>query len=160
MSATTDHSSTPLFLQRTLVLPSTAILPTSVPSSSSSASIRPGDSITPKAFLPRTTLRNSSDHDQNLRQLLSFQELFQKREFWDECAILERMYYKNKSQHRHAGYFQRFCEVLYLDSQTWRMGERGARGQAESEAFHALVYFLVSTSYLSDQGARHSRIDR
>ncbi|KAK3813361.1 MAG: hypothetical protein J3Q66DRAFT_348117 [Benniella sp.] len=129
MSATTDHSSTPLFLQRTLVPPSTAILPTSVPSSSFSTSIRPCDSITPKPFLPRTTLRNSSDHDQNLRQLLSFQELFHKREFWDECAILERMYYKNKSQHRHAGYFQRFCECRRLISRIKELDIAGLTGE-------------------------------
>ncbi|KAF9201404.1 hypothetical protein BGZ49_008356 [Haplosporangium sp. Z 27] len=53
----------------------------------------------PTATLPTATLEN-----------------FHKKEFWDECVILDRIYYKNKSQHRQAGYFKRLCECRRIVS--------------------------------------------
>ncbi|KAG0235796.1 hypothetical protein B0O80DRAFT_500550 [Mortierella sp. GBAus27b] len=116
-----DQSNAPIFLPRTP--PSTSTLP---PDPSRSASSPPspfpslarslGDSSTWKPFLPRKAIGNSPDHEKNLQHLLTFQKHFQRRIFWDECAILERIYYKNKSQHRRAGYFQRLCECRRLVS--------------------------------------------
>ncbi|KAF8937722.1 hypothetical protein BGZ58_002266 [Dissophora ornata] len=126
--AATDQPSIPLYQQRILVAPLTATLPASAASRSSSRFASPASSPslastksfsdpTPqKTFLPRNTLRSSPDHGANIHKLLSFQECFRRREFWEESAILERMYYKNKSQHRQAGYFQRLCECRRLVS--------------------------------------------
>ncbi|KAG0064794.1 hypothetical protein BGZ90_002046 [Linnemannia elongata] len=112
--ATMDPVALPLFQQRNLTPPSTTTLPPGPgrlnasllsPLSTSSSSDR-----SPKTFLPRTTLRNSPDHSTNFQQLLFLRECFHKSEFWDEVAILDRMHYKNKNQHRQAGYFQRLSE--------------------------------------------------
>ncbi|KAG0305299.1 hypothetical protein BGZ97_001154 [Linnemannia gamsii] len=111
--ATMDPITLPLYHQRTLAPPSTATLPPcpgglNAPLFSSLS----GSSIerSPKTFLPRTALRNSPDHTTHFQQLLFLRECFHKSEFWDEVAILDRMHYKNKNQHRQAGYFQRLNE--------------------------------------------------
>lgn len=96
----------PLYQRRDIVPPSTF---------ASTQGVTPGVSVNPKAstrtFHPRTVLSNSQNHAANFQQLLFFRECFSKKEFWDECAILERMHYKNKNQHRQATHFARICEV-------------------------------------------------
>ncbi|KAF9358106.1 hypothetical protein BGX26_002474 [Mortierella sp. AD094] len=125
--ATIDQPSIPFYQQRKPVPPPTVTLPTAALSRTpsqfsspvSSPSLLPSpfkDSFSQKAFLPRAALSSSPDHGTNFQQLLFFKECFHKREFWDECTILDRMYYKNKSQHRQAGYFQRLCECRRIIS--------------------------------------------
>ncbi|KAG0370869.1 hypothetical protein BC939DRAFT_453035 [Gamsiella multidivaricata] len=137
--ATTDQSSIPIYFQRTLVPPhsiAVSALGSSRPSSrfaspASSPALTPTKSFADstvaslKTFLPRTTLRKSPDHAGNMERLLFFRECFRRMEFWEESAILERMYYKNKSQHRHAGYFQRLCECRRLVSRIMELGMAG-----------------------------------
>ncbi|KAG0348420.1 hypothetical protein BG005_011540 [Podila minutissima] len=101
-------SSIPLYEQRNIPPPRTATLPASTVRTILINS--PG--INNATFLPRSALGHSPDHATNFQQLLFFRECFHKNEFWDECAILDRMHYKNKSQHRAAGYFQRLAEEL------------------------------------------------
>ncbi|KAG0288131.1 hypothetical protein BGZ96_008055 [Linnemannia gamsii] len=112
--ATMDPVALPLYHQRTLTPPSTATLPPGPgrPNAQLFSSLSGSSSIdrSPKTFLPRTALRNSPDHTTNFQQLLFLRDCFHKSEFWDEVAILDRMHYKNKNQHRQAGYFQRLNE--------------------------------------------------
>ncbi|KAG0027064.1 hypothetical protein BGZ81_005896 [Podila clonocystis] len=103
-------SSIPLYEQRNIPPPRTATLPASTVRASHINST----SINKATFLPRSVLSHSPDHVTNFQQLLFFRECFHKYEFWDECAILDRMHYKNKSQHRAAGYFQRLTECRRL----------------------------------------------
>ncbi|KAF9082944.1 hypothetical protein BGX23_011942 [Mortierella sp. AD031] len=110
-----DATTLPLYHQRALTPPSTATLPPGPGRLNSlaffsSLSTSSSNDQSPKTFLPRTALRNSPDHSTNFQQLLFLRERFHKNEFWDEVAILDRMHYKNKNQHRQAGYFQRLCE--------------------------------------------------
>ncbi|KAI1316282.1 hypothetical protein EDD11_010190 [Mortierella claussenii] len=118
--ATLDNS---LYLQRTPQPPATATLPLQTGSRPPSRFTTPASSpfsgatlsFSPdKTFLPRSTLRNAAGCTANLEKLFVFRECFQKREFWEEYAILERMHYKNKSQHRQSSYFQRLCECRRL----------------------------------------------
>ncbi|KAF9376211.1 hypothetical protein CPB97_010988 [Podila verticillata] len=103
-------SNIPLYEQRNIPPPRTATLP----ASTVRTSLINSPSINSASFLPRSALSHSPDHATNFQQLLFFRECFQKNEFWDECAILDRMHYKNKSQHRAAGYFQRLAECRRL----------------------------------------------
>ncbi|KAG0245034.1 hypothetical protein BGW41_004291 [Actinomortierella wolfii] len=69
------------------------------------------------SFLPKSTLKTpSSSSEQLVDRLLQFRASFQKRDFWAEVAILERLYYKNKSQHRQAAHFQKLHECRRLAS--------------------------------------------
>ncbi|KAF8941128.1 hypothetical protein BGZ47_007488 [Haplosporangium gracile] len=112
--ATMDPLGLPLYQQRTLTPPSTATLSPGPGKANaqlySSLSATFTNDRSPKTFLPRTALRNSPNHTTNFQQLLFLRECFHKSEFWDEVAILDRMHYKNKNQHRQAGYFQRLSE--------------------------------------------------
>ncbi|RUS27097.1 hypothetical protein BC938DRAFT_483719 [Jimgerdemannia flammicorona] len=63
---------------------------------------------------PLTPLDFAQDHDPKLRRLTFLQKCFQKRNFWNEAAVLDRLYYKNKNQHRQAGYWWKLCEVRRL----------------------------------------------
>ncbi|KAF9990640.1 hypothetical protein BGZ75_000838 [Mortierella antarctica] len=128
---------------RTLVLPSTATLPAinvskllvqSNASPSASASLL-SQSTFPKTFLPRTALQRSAHHVDNLQQLLHFRACFKKKEFWSECLILERMHYKNKSQHRLAGYFQRLCECRRLSSRMKELDIAGLMDELAKKFF-------------------------
>src|SRR4051794_33487337 len=62
-------------------------------------------------LLSPKSLASTHDHNANLRRLVFLQKCFQKRDLWSEVAIFERLYYKNKNQHRHTGYWRRLCEV-------------------------------------------------
>ncbi|KAF9334912.1 hypothetical protein BG006_001262 [Podila minutissima] len=108
-------NSIPLYEQRNIPPPRTATLPASTVRTILINSI----GINNATFLPRSALGHSPDHATNFQQLLFFRECFHKNEFWDECAILDRMHYKNKSQHRAAGYFQRLAETLTSVKGTW-----------------------------------------
>ncbi|KAF9917376.1 hypothetical protein BX616_001190 [Lobosporangium transversale] len=124
---TIDQQHIPFYQQRWVTPPPTTTLPPQVvskvalrfatpASSPRDVSISPSSNSKQKTFLPRTALQGSADHNTNFEKLLGFQEWLHRREFWEECAILERMHYKNKSQHRQAGYFQRLCECRRLTS--------------------------------------------
>ncbi|KAF9438451.1 hypothetical protein BGZ76_007844 [Entomortierella beljakovae] len=134
--STVELSNIPLYQWRTLPLPptlSTSSRPSSRTTSQSSTPISSPlihshatfkDSITTqtlKTFLPRLALQDSPDHAINIQKLHYFRECFQKKEFWDECTILEKMHYKNKSQHRQAGYFKRLCECRRIISRIKEM---------------------------------------
>ncbi|KAG9301524.1 hypothetical protein G9A89_008376 [Geosiphon pyriformis] len=58
----------------------------------------------------KTTLTNS-EHNQNLYKLAFHSRCFHQRDLWEEVLVLERLFYKNKSQHQHSGYFRRVVEV-------------------------------------------------
>ncbi|KAG0307056.1 hypothetical protein BGZ98_001150 [Dissophora globulifera] len=127
-----DQPCIPLYQQRILTPPPSATLPASAAASQSSSRFAtPSSSPSPAysisftdtssqqpTFQPRATLRggSSADHTSNVQKLLAFQECCRKSEFWEESAILERLYYKNKSQHRQSGHFQRLCECRRLVS--------------------------------------------
>ncbi|KAF9563534.1 hypothetical protein EC968_004806 [Mortierella alpina] len=123
---------------RTLVPPPMATLPAftlSKPVTQSSASPSSLGLTFPKTFLRRTALQRSANHTENLQQLLRFRACFHKKEFWNECLILERMYYKNKSQHRLAGYFQRLCECRRLTSRMKELDVAGLMDELSKKFF-------------------------
>ncbi|RUS17541.1 hypothetical protein BC937DRAFT_89835 [Endogone sp. FLAS-F59071] len=78
-------------------------------------------------LLSPKVLSATYDHDAKLRRLAFLQKCFQKRDLWAEVAVLERLYYKNKNQHKQAGYWWRFCEVRRLLS---RLKETNLAGMA------------------------------
>ncbi|KAF9161456.1 hypothetical protein DFQ26_004532 [Actinomortierella ambigua] len=125
----------PLVAQRGLVPPSRSFESisssrTTTPASSQSGS--PASSPTPaqtppvvygsgpnkvngRSILPKSTLKTSPPlSEQLVNQLLQHRASFHKRGFWEEVAILERLYYKNKSQHRQAAHFQKLHECRRL----------------------------------------------
>ncbi|KAF9979102.1 hypothetical protein BGZ73_006339 [Actinomortierella ambigua] len=68
-----------------------------------------------RSYLPKSTLKTPpSSSEQLVNQILHYRVAFHKRGFWEEAAILERLYYKNKSQHRQAAHFQKLHECRRL----------------------------------------------
>jgi len=65
-----------------------------------------------KNVYPSYTLSDRIGYDTNIDKLSLHVKFFQRTEFWDEVNILERLYYKNKNQHRVTGYFRRVAEVI------------------------------------------------
>lgn len=59
----------------------------------------------------RTALAQPAAHDAVLRRLLAAGRRLAKTDAWTEAALLDRLHYKNKNQHRRALYFRRFEEV-------------------------------------------------
>ncbi|CAH1766472.1 12803_t:CDS:2 [Entrophospora sp. SA101] len=59
--------------------------------------IKPSITLHPKGSLkdPFNQL-----HSKNFNQLFSFIKTCQNKEFWDELNVLEKLYYKNKNQHK------------------------------------------------------------
>ncbi|RHZ47643.1 hypothetical protein Glove_575g22 [Diversispora epigaea] len=51
------------------------------------------------------------DHIKNFNQVSTFADYFQRNELWEELNILERLYYKNKNQHKRTIYFRKIEEV-------------------------------------------------
>jgi hypothetical protein len=68
----------------------------------------------PIQTIPRTSLESPALHDHALKQLLASARRLAKAEVWSEAALLERLHYKNKNQHRRALYFTRFKELRRL----------------------------------------------
>ncbi|CAG8439264.1 6547_t:CDS:2 [Diversispora eburnea] len=52
-----------------------------------------------------------SNHIKNFNQVSTFADYFQRNELWEELNILERLYYKNKNQHKRTIYFRKIEEV-------------------------------------------------
>lgn len=53
-------------------------------------------------------------HFTYFNQLSSYILYFQKNDIWAEMNILERLYYKNKNQHKRAEYFRKIEEVTNI----------------------------------------------
>ncbi|KAL1917058.1 uncharacterized protein VTP21DRAFT_5256 [Calcarisporiella thermophila] len=71
--------------------------------------------LPPSSPTPRSLLRFNPEHEQRLRRLVQYYWNFQKkREVWDELHVLDRLYYRNKSQHRNNLYWKKLCEVRRL----------------------------------------------
>ncbi|CAG8500559.1 5283_t:CDS:2 [Acaulospora morrowiae] len=64
----------------------------------------------PKSILFSSTIRHQ-EHYENFNQLSTFALYFQRNELWEELHFLERLYYKNKNQHKRAIYFRKIEEV-------------------------------------------------
>ncbi|KAF9582420.1 hypothetical protein BGW38_000230, partial [Lunasporangiospora selenospora] len=63
-----------------------------------------------KSWAAKKQLESGKNHDKNFQDLLFFRECLHKPDFWFERALVERLYYKNKNQHRQARYFKRLGE--------------------------------------------------
>ncbi|CAG8612320.1 14969_t:CDS:2, partial [Cetraspora pellucida] len=80
-------------------------------------------------YYPQTELFLSSVphqlHFTYFNQLSSYVLYFQKNDIWVEMNILERLYYKNKNQHKRAEYFRKIEEVrrIILRFKEMRIGE-------------------------------------
>ncbi|CAJ0898600.1 13199_t:CDS:2 [Entrophospora sp. SA101] len=71
--------------------------------------IKPSITLHPKGSLkdPFNQL-----HSKNFNQLFSFIKTCQNKEFWDELNVLEKLYYKNKNQHKRSEYFHKIVEEM------------------------------------------------
>ncbi|KAI8636037.1 hypothetical protein BD408DRAFT_113090 [Parasitella parasitica] len=73
--------------------------------------------LPPNAVLSNVRINKKIDinHDSQLKTLKSFVELFQDRKtFWIEVAVLDRLHYKNMNQQRPFHRFKRSMELRRL----------------------------------------------
>lgn len=64
--------------------------------------------------IPRTSLAQPALHDGAVRHLAAATKKLTKNEVWSDVALLERLHYKNKNQHRRGLYYQRLMELRRL----------------------------------------------
>ncbi|CAG8576623.1 10730_t:CDS:2 [Acaulospora colombiana] len=72
--------------------------------------LKPSIICHPKSTIFSSTVQHQ-EHEENFSQLSSFALYFQRDELWEEMHLLERLFYKNKNQHKRAIYFRKIEEV-------------------------------------------------